>query len=364
MNYKKILLACAAITMTAATTVAQDDNLYAVEDTTAADTATFIDGVYQNRINPGASYRQPKAGILIIGSGPDIRVVSTFTGNASGGTAYSDAVNEYRRRLGDDVRIYSMVVPISSQYYTPDAARHLSYDQKAAIDGMYGRLEGVTPIDVYTPLGWHAREPIYLRTDHHWAPLGAYYAAQAFAKAAGVPFRDLSWYEPRTVHDFLGTMYRVYTKDPAVGRAPEDFVYYVPRDVDYYTTAITYQLGKNRQTAGENPSKEVPFFREFKDGSGGAYSTFIGGDANTTKVVTSTRNGRRLMIIKDSYGNAIPGYLFYSFEEIHILDFRYFPGNVVRYIRDNGITDLLFAHCISLAYSTKNGQAIQRMLDR
>ena len=80
--------------------------------------------------------------------------------------------------------------------------------------------------------------------------------------------------------------------------------------------------------------------------------------------MTSTKNGRRLLIIKDSYGNALPGYLFYSFEEIHVIDFRYFPGNVVKYINSNGITDLLFAHCISLAYSAKTGQGILRMLNR
>lgn len=333
-------------------------------DEAIPDTATFVDGRYVNRVCPDASLRQPKSGIFIIGSGPDIRVTSAFMGTPEGGTAYTDAVNEYRRRLGDEVRIYSMILPIASAYYTPDAGLQYTRDQKATIDAMYSRMEDVTGVDAFTALAWHVREPIYLRTDHHWAPLGAYYAAEAFAKAADVPFYHLSHYEERAVHQFLGTMYTVYTKDPAVGRAPEDFVYYVPLDVDYSTTAITYSLGKNRAVTGQNGPKEVNFFREYKDGSHTAYCTFMGGDSNTTKVVTSTKNGRRLLIIKDSYGNALPGYLFYSFEEIHVIDFRYFPGNVVKYIHSNGITDLLFAHCISLAYSAKTGQGIQRMLNR
>ena len=353
MTLKTILIQ-AALMLAATTTQAQHAN----------DTATFVRGIYQNRINPEDPVRQPKQGILIIGTGEDIRVVSAFSGNSQGGTAYTNAVNNYRKRLGDSIRIYSMVIPISSQYYTPLSAQDISRDEKSTIDGMYGRLEGVQGIDVYTALGWHAREHIYLRTDHHWAPLGAYYAAEAFAKVAGVPFHDLSWYDKKTVHNFLGTMYSVYTKDPAVGRAPEDFDYYVPRNVKYTTTAITYRLGKNRQTVGQNAPKEVNFFREYKDGSGTAYCTFMGGDANTTKVVTSTKNGRKLMIIKDSYGNALPGFLFYSFEEIHVLDFRYFPNNVITYVKQNGITDILFAHCISLAYATKTGQGLQKMLDR
>lgn len=77
-----------------------------------------------------------------------------------------------------------------------------------------------------------------------------------------------------------------------------------------------------------------------------AYSTFMGGDTKLTQVRTNVGNGRRLVILKDSYGNALPGYLFYSFEEIHVVDGRYFTHNMKRYVRENGITDILFANNI------------------
>ena len=94
------------------------------------------------------------------------------------------------------------------------------------------------------------------------------------------------------------------------------------------------------------------FFFKYKDGSGGAYCTFMGGDTKLTHVVTSTKNGRRLIILKDSFGNAIPGYLFYSFEEIHVIDSRYFTKNMVDYVNENQITDILFANNIFKAYSS------------
>ena len=55
------------------------------------------------------------------------------------------------------------------------------------------------------------------------------------ARVAGVPFRDLSNYERRVVHGYVGSMYG-YSQDIAVKNAPEDFVYYVPRNVSYTTT--------------------------------------------------------------------------------------------------------------------------------
>lgn len=210
---------------------------------------------------------------------------------------------------------------------------------------MWCRRVGVIGVDCYTPLSLHASEDIYLRTDHHWAPLGAYYAAQAFAKAAGVPFADISSYERHVVHDFVGTMYG-YSGDIAVKQSPEDFVYYTPQGVDYNTTMTNYNVDKDMRIISKGKPQKSRFFFQYKDGNGGAYSTFMGGDIKIVNVQTSTKNGRRLLILKDSFGNALPGYLFYSFEEIFVVDFRYFTSNIKDYIRHNGITDVLFANGI------------------
>lgn len=63
------------------------------------------------------------------------------------------------------------------------------------------------------------------------------------------------------------------------------------------------------------------------------------------------------MIIKDSYGNALPGYLFGSFEDIYVVDFRYFTKNIVNYVNDNQITDILFANNLQHAYANPRQEA-------
>ena len=95
-----------------------------------------------------------------------------------------------------------------------------------------------------------------------------------------------------------------------------------------------------------------------------AYSTFMGGDAKIVKVVTSTKNGRRIAIIKDSFGNAVPGYLFGSFEEVHVLDYRYFPKNIVKYVKDNRITDFCFINNIFNAYTQSVSASYRKLLDQ
>lgn len=246
-----------------------------------------------------------------------------------------------------------MVIPTAIEYYCPEKMKKASKPQSLTINNVMKHLApGVKAVNIHQILGEHASEDIYLRTDHHWSPLGAYYAAKKFAEVAGVPFRDLSSYKREVVHGYVGTMYG-YSKDIAVKQSPEDFVYYVPQGVEYTTTYTNYTINKNYQVTGMGKPYQGQFFVKFKDGSGGAYCTFMGGDSKITQVRTSTKNGRRVIILKDSFGNAIPGYLFFSFEEIHVIDNRYFTKNMVEYVRENKITDILFANNIFSAYSPK-----------
>ena len=303
------------------------------------------------------------AGIIVIGSGPKVRAVMAFGGKGSGGGRYAAVANKYKATF-PNVNVYCMVIPTAIEFYCPDKVRNRTASQKAAIDNIYRHLNGgVKGVDIYSALSRHTAEDIYLRTDHHWAPLGAYYAAREFATLAEVPFADLSTYDADTVRHYVGTM-KKFSGDNAVGRAPEDFVFYIPNGVDYATTYIRYQTGRNRQVVSESDPEEGPFFFPYDDGSSSAYLTFMRGDLNTTMVKTSTSNGRHLLILKDSFGNALPGYLFHSFEEIHVVDCRYFTKNILRYAREHRITDVLFANNIGHAHAPATARSYHQYLEQ
>ena len=161
-----------------------------------------------------------------------------------------------------------------------------------------------------------------------------------------MPFLTLDNYDEHVVPDYVGTMYR-FSGDVSVKNSPEDFVYYTPRGVEYKTTYITYGT-RGLNVTSESEPKEGKFFLPFKGVS--TYCTFMGGDSKVTKVETDAGVPRRLLILKDSFGNAIPGYLFASFEQIHVVDCRYFTKNLTDYVHDNGITDIVF--CNNLGHAT------------
>ena len=317
------------------------------------------------------SVRRVRNGIILVDTGKTVRAIEPYKANYENGTAYAHIVNKYQRTF-PDVNVYCMIIPNAVAFYCPDTARAWTDAERPAINNILSHLsKDVKSVDIFNTLQSHVEEPIYSRTDHHWAPLGAYYAAQRFSEVAEVDFKDLSEYEPRTIHDYVGSMW-TFSRDKAVKEATEDFIYYVPRDSNYTATRIKYnkvskRVGRKRHrrtiswlTASE--PETFSFFRNYEDGNSAAYCVFMGGDTNTTSVVTQTRNHRRLLILKDSYGNALPSNLFSSFEEIHVVDCRYFLQNMVEFVKAHAITDILFANNLIHASSQKTVQAYERYL--
>lgn len=316
--------------------------------------------VYHNTVNPDAPYHRSN-GIIITGEPGHVRAMEAYSWSDEGVKRYADVANLYAETFGSEgVKIYCMPIPLASAFYSPDAiAPKPGRSQYAAIRRMFSYLNpAVTGVNVVPALGEHADEPIYSRTDHHWAPLGAYYAARQLAAAAGLPFLDLKYYKRHEVPGYVGTMYN-YSKDPSVKASPETFVYYTPTGLDYTTTYITYRT-KGLTIIGESDPEQGKFFLPFKGVS--TYCTFMGGDSKITKVHTGRDNGRRLIIFKDSFGNAIPGYLFDTFEEIHVIDCRYFNRNIKSYVRDNAITDMVFANNLGHSGSTRTCNAYRKFL--
>lgn len=303
------------------------------------------------------------AGIIVAGSGENVRAMMVYKGEASGGRAWAETANALKRGFGPKVNLYCMVIPTPIEYYCPDKVRSRTYRQLPTIRNIYSLLDdSVKAVDVYTPLGRHVAEPIYHRTDHHWTPLGAYYAAKKFAQVAKVPFVPLSRFVKHVCPGFVGSMYG-YSKDISVKKAPENFEYYTPLDTNYTTTYIAYNLDKDYKVT----SQSAPFNGKFFDTrfrGAARYSMFMGGDARLTKVETSLNNGRRLLIIKDSFGNALPPFLFGSFEQVHVVDHRYFTENLVDYVTRNGIADVLMANNIFNAYSAGVAKAIRSLAEQ
>ncbi len=286
----------------------------------------IADGVYTN-------------GVIVVYQDGHYRAMSMYGGGS--GETYAAAVNATAESL-PDVNVYSMIAPTASEYYTPSNFSQYNASQSDDIDAITELLDSsVTSLNICSVLEKHTTENIYTRTDHHWMSLGAYYAAQAFASAAGVSFDDLSAYNEVTVEGYVGTMYSFSDNNADLLNDPEDFVYYEPSGTyytDYYDQSFNFEYsGDLLVSIGDTSSM---------------YLTYMGGDGYIVDVQTDVTNGRKLLVIKDSYGNAEIPFYTGSFEEIFVIDMRYAEINLINFVEDMGITDILFTMCSYSAVGT------------
>ena len=125
-----------------------------------------------------------------------------------------------------------------------------------------------------------------------------------------------------------------FTKSAVLRDNPEDFTYYTPKNkftTQYYDTDFTNEADGDLMISLDNV-EPVSW-----------YLVFMGGDEKITHVKTDCNNARTLVIVKDSYGNALVTYLTQSFEDIYVIDMRYFDINAVSFMKQVGATDVLFA---------------------
>ena len=260
------------------------------------------------------------------------RAISFYGGLDSIAESYANTLNDFKKEL-PDVNVYSLIAPTSVSFYLPDEYKDYTASEKEEIEHANSFLKNVTPVDAYSVLEQHKDEAIYARTDHHWLPLGAYYAAEEFAKTAGVPFIDISDMEAETKEGYVGSMY-TYTQSTILSDNPEDFTYYKPKNkykTDYYTPSFTFDYEGDLLV-------DMTYFDPV-----GYYLVFMLGDDKIVHVSTDVDNDRTLVIFKDSYGNAMVPCLVGSFSDIYVCDIRYFEPNAAQFCKDVGATDLLFA---------------------
>lgn len=269
-----------------------------------------------------------------------------FFGGDDSAKAYAKKINGYKEQLGSDITVYDMVVPNHTEFGLPKRLTDKlqgsgdTRSQRQNTSSVYGALsKDVKKVDIYDTLNEHKTEYIYFNTDHHWSGLGAYYAYTKFAEVAGMKPFALKDAEKHSIDGFTGSLYTI-SNDGALGQNPDRVDYYTfPGD---YTCMIT-------QDGATEPMEADMYYPNAAAGSN-TYGVFIWGDNPLTVIKNNEGStGRKIALVKESYGNAFAPYLAYNYDEVHVIDFRYFDGSLKQYCKDNGIKEVLFLNGIMSA---------------
>ena len=254
-------------------------------------------------------------------------------------TNYANVINTFAAKVPDR-KVYCLLAPIQIAFYGPDEYRTGSHSQPDGINIAYSALSpNVTSIDAYTELSKHTNEYIYFRTDHHWTARGAYYAYKAFCNKNGFNCTPLENYETGRLDNFVGTMYN-YTQAQVLVDNPDYVEYFMP---------IVSAEGQYFSNAAMNDGRTLRIISTDITARGSKYMCFIQGDKALERIVTSNQNGRKILVIKESYGNAMVPFLLENYNEVFVLDPRQ-DGvkdmNLPQFVIDNGINEVLFINYV------------------
>ena len=206
------------------------------------------------------------------------------------------------------------------------------FDEDAVFAQMEAALEGYRLPDLREPFAAVAGErQLYYRTDHHWTTAGALLGYQCYRAALGLPVPDEADFTVEEYPGFRGTLYsKVLDANAATDTV---MLYRQPGDTGW---SVRYD---NTDHAGCYDTAKL----SQKD----MYEVFFGGNWPTVTIRGGEENGRRLLVLKDSYANAFLPFAAADYEEIVAVDLRYYLGSLSELIQQEGITDLLVLYSTS-----------------
>jgi hypothetical protein len=255
----------------------------------------------------------------------------------------------------------------------------------------------------------HADEGVYYRTDHHWTTRGAFYAYQVWCEATGHTFAGEDAYTVTQVSDsFRGSLYsKILDYDSAYdtievmeripgaeengnfatdeGFGQEDFAVTADGEnlaqEDYTVTADGENLTQEDYTVTADGEKLDGIYQEEYLTKKDKYAYFFGGNygevrishtVKTASTNTETEDANsapnplesigddtkasdrgNLLVIKDSFANAFVPFLIPEYDNIYMIDLRYYNGDMASYIQENEITDVLVLYNVSNFISDK-----------
>lgn len=280
------------------------------------------------------------------------RAFEMFGGGPGMGKAYADVINSYNRLLSPHVQVYNLIIPVALEFEITEKYAKMQKPNRPAIENIYksedSNIKKVWAID---EIRKHRTEYIYFNTDHHWTSLGAYYAYRAFCATAGLTPVNLDTVASKVKPSFLGSLYRL-TRDPGLQTNPDSVRYYLFRD------SMNFYIGSN--TIGSWLKSKM-----YGEGASGpnSYSVFLQGDLPTVKMETQHKNGRKICVVKESYGNAFACFLINNYEKVVVVDQRYYTGDFISMLKAEGINELLFINNIFAAHTQFHIDKIKKLMN-
>ncbi|GKU80457.1 DHHW family protein [Paenibacillus sp. L3-i20] len=262
---------------------------------------------------------------------------------------YVDAVNKFGSNH-PDAKVSFMLSPTSVGVLSEKLPWLASvYPQHKVNDYIEDRVDAnmsfLNGFDFLNPASTNDEKPIFYKTDHHWTTYGAYLAYRAYAEEMGwKPLSEADFNIFTVTDSFLGSY---HTRGQFGATKPDYIEVYEPK-VPVETSMYIADSDKTVTSLYDAS------FLGKKD----KYSYFQGGVHALMKLTNGIDQQavdlNKLLIVKDSYAHSMLPFLTNHVEEIHMIDIRFYNGNISDYMEQNRIDDVLLLFNTSTFVGERN----------
>ena len=201
-------------------------------------------------------------------------------------------------------------------------------------------LDSARLIDLTNAFADNKDEYLFFKTDHHWTARGAYLAARELVKADGGALPDLEEYKSGKREGFFGSLYKSIKDNPissVLEKSADTVEYFFPK------TKCELTVYSSLKAEGEKRELLYPDY----DRNTNLYHIYMGGDIALGHIKTELKNGKSVMVVRDSYGHAFIPFLVDAYEDIYFVEPRYFDGggnkfDLAAFFKEKEIDTLVF----------------------
>ncbi len=251
-------------------------------------------------------------------------------------------LNKFAASIKEEIKITALLIPTKTEVLKDKLPAYAPVtDEKQLVEKIKENLDGnINVEDLIQTFKEHSNEEVYYRTDHHWTSKGAFYAYEKYMKlVGGSPLSEDDFLKEIVSDDFFGTIYR---KANFYLGEPDRITKYTPKD------NIDLEIFFN------NDTKEEQLYDESFLDKTDKYSYFLGGDKAIVEINTSVKNGKTIVVMKDSYANSMIPFLVNNYEHIIMVDTRYYNSGISQFVNERDVDEVLLLYNIQTFVNEKS----------
>lgn len=230
--------------------------------------------------------------------------------------------------------MYFVAVPTSSGVYDDYLPKHLlSNPESRQISSFYNSLgSDIRQIDAYNILKMLKENYIYYRSDTKWTSYGAYCVYRTVIQKLGfIPIAYDKYTIEHVTNEFRGNL---YDRTLYSGVKPDM--------IDSYKYPSGAEIVECVGYDNDGTAHKQSLCDKSRLDSENMYDFYVGGDQPLLKISTSVNNERKILVIKDRFGDCFIPFLVQHYSEIAVVSPENLECSLGELIDVNGYEQTLF----------------------